>query len=114
MGILCRLQLGEVVTTIPTIGFNVERLEYGKMNMTVWDIGGQMKIRPLWRHYFVGTQALIYVVDSNDVDRIDNDIGDNAKEELQRLMAESDLRDIPLLVLPSIPSKQARSSKGKI
>lgn len=97
--ILMRLQLGEVVSTIPTIGFNVEKLEFGKMNMTVWDIGGQMKIRPLWRHYYEGTQGLIYVVDSNDVDRIDNDLGDCAKEELHRLLAESELNGVPLLVL---------------
>jgi len=97
--ILHRLNLGEVVITIPTIGFNVEKLEFGKMNMTVWDIGGQQKIRPLWRHYFMGTQALIYVVDSNDIERVDNDIGDSAKEELQRLLSEDELKGIPLLVL---------------
>lgn len=97
--ILHRLQLGEVVTTIPTIGFNVEKLEFGKMSMTVWDIGGQQKIRPLWRHYFQGTQGLIYVVDSNDIDRVDNDIGDSAKEELHRLMSNCELTGVPLLVL---------------
>jgi GTPase SAR1 family protein len=32
----------------------------------MWDIGGQDKIRPLWRHYFVNTSGLIFVVDSND------------------------------------------------
>jgi ADP-ribosylation factor protein 6 len=35
------------------------------------DVGGQDKIRPLWRHYYTGTQGLIFVVDSNDRDRID-------------------------------------------
>lgn len=98
--ILHRLKLGEVVVTIPTIGFNVETLEFGKMNMTVWDIGGQMKIRPLWRHYYVGTQALIYVVDSNDTERIMNDdMGDSAYEELHRLLADDALRKVPVLVL---------------
>lgn len=97
--ILHRLQLGEVVTTIPTVGFNVEQLEFGKMNMTVWDIGGQMKIRPLWRHYFHGTQGLIFVVDSNDVERVDSEDGDSAKEELHRLLVDSDLKGVPLLIL---------------
>ena len=50
--ILYRLQAGEVVTTIPTIGFNVETVEYKNISFTVWDVGGQDKIRPLWRHYF--------------------------------------------------------------
>ena len=55
--ILYKLKLGEVVTTIPTIGFNVETVEYKNINFTVWDVGGQDKIRPLWRHYYQNTQG---------------------------------------------------------
>ncbi len=51
--VLYKLKLGEVVHTIPTIGFNVETVEYKNVSMTVWDVGGQGKIRPLWRHYYV-------------------------------------------------------------
>uniref|UniRef100_A0A3Q3WQ94 Uncharacterized protein n=1 Tax=Mola mola TaxID=94237 RepID=A0A3Q3WQ94_MOLML len=54
--ILYKLKLGEIVTTIPTIGFNVETVEYKNISFTVWDVGGQDKIRPLWRHYFQNTQ----------------------------------------------------------
>merc|ERR1711865_370646 len=64
--VLYKLKLGEVVTTIPTIGFNVETVEYKNINFTVWDVGGQDKIRKLWRHYYLNTQGLIFVVDSND------------------------------------------------
>ena len=39
--ILYKLKLGEVVTTIPTIGFNVESLQYRNVNFTVWDVGGE-------------------------------------------------------------------------
>ena len=46
--ILYKLKLGEIVTTIPTIGFNVETVEYKNISFTVWDVGGQDKIRPLW------------------------------------------------------------------
>ena len=49
--ILYKLKLGEVVTTIPTVGFNVETVKYKKISFTVWDVGGQDKIQPLWRHY---------------------------------------------------------------
>jgi ADP-ribosylation factor protein 1 len=91
--ILYKLKLGEVVTTIPTIGFNVETVEYKNISFTVWDVGGQDKIRPLWRHYYQNTQGLIFVVDSNDRDRIED-----AKEELQRLLKEDELRDSVLLV----------------
>ncbi|MCJ8733672.1 hypothetical protein PDJAM_G00226370 [Pangasius djambal] len=68
--ILYKLKLGEIVTTIPTIGFNVETVEYRNICFTVWDVGGQDKIRPLWRHYFQNTQGLIFVVDSNDRERV--------------------------------------------
>jgi GTPase SAR1 family protein len=46
--ILYKLKLGEVVTTIPTIGFNVETVEYKNISFTVWDVGSRDKIRPLW------------------------------------------------------------------
>lgn len=64
--ILYKLKLGEVVSCIPTIGFNVETVEVGKCNFTVWDVGGQDKIRPLWRHYYPNTQAVVFVIDSTD------------------------------------------------
>ena len=53
--ILYKLKLGEVVSSVPTIGFNVETLEYKKIKFTVWDVGGQDKIRLLWRHYYQNT-----------------------------------------------------------
>ncbi|KAJ3630093.1 hypothetical protein Zmor_027077 [Zophobas morio] len=91
--ILYKLKLGEIVTTIPTIGFNVETVDYKNNSFTVWDVGGQDKIRPLWRHYFQNTQGLIFVVDSNDVERIGE-----AREELMRMLAEDELRNAVLLV----------------
>ena len=91
--ILYKLKLGEIVTTIPTIGFNVETVQYKKINFTVWDVGGQDKIRPLWRHYFQNTQGLIFVVDSNDRERIQE-----ASEELQKMLNEDELREAVLLV----------------
>jgi ADP-ribosylation factor protein 1 len=125
--ILYKLKLGEIVTTIPTIGFNVETgekrptrirrrrrrrkgketnphttslslslslsVEYKNINFTVWDVGGQDKIRPLWRHYFQNTQGLIFVVDSNDRERVSE-----ARDELNRMCDEDELRDAVLLV----------------
>ncbi|KAK1387411.1 ADP-ribosylation factor [Heracleum sosnowskyi] len=92
--ILYKLKLGEVVTTIPTIGFNVETVEYKNISFTVWDVGGQDKIRPLWRFYFQNTQGIIFVVDSNDRERVME-----AKDELHRMLNEDELRNAALLVL---------------
>merc|ERR1711874_682100 len=90
---LYKLKLGEIVTTIPTIGFNVETVEYKNICFTVWDVGGQDKIRPLWRHYFQNTQGLIFVVDSNDRERITE-----AQEELQEMLKEDELREAVVLI----------------
>ncbi|XP_054632554.1 ADP-ribosylation factor 4-like [Dunckerocampus dactyliophorus] len=91
--ILYKLKLGEIVTTIPTIGFNVETVEYKNISFTVWDVGGQDKIRPLWRHYFQNTQGLIFVVDSNDRERLAE-----AADELSKMLQEQELKDAILLV----------------
>merc|ERR1711906_7526 len=91
--ILYKLKLGEIMGTIPTIGFNVETVEYKNISFTVWDVGGQDKIRPLWRHYYQNTQGLIFVVDSNDRDRIED-----AKEELNKMLIEDEMRDAVVLV----------------
>uniref|UniRef100_A0A8C7Z0R6 ADP-ribosylation factor 4 n=1 Tax=Oryzias sinensis TaxID=183150 RepID=A0A8C7Z0R6_9TELE len=88
--ILYKLKLGEIVTTIPTIGFNVETVEYKNICFTVWDVGGQDKIRPLWRHYFQNTQGLIFVVDSNDRERVAE-----SAEELSKMVS---LRCLTLLL----------------
>lgn len=91
--ILHRLKFAEVVQTVPTIGFNVETVEYGNLSMVVWDIGGQESIRKLWRHYFSGSNGVVFVVDSSDQLRIED-----ARVELHRLLAARELRDLPVLV----------------
>lgn len=72
-------------------GFNVETVEYKNISFTVWDVGGQDKIRPLWRHYFQNTQGLIFVVDSNDRDRVGE-----ARDELLRMLNEVRISTIVL------------------
>jgi len=92
--ILYKLKLGEVVNTIPTVGFNVESILFRDIRFTVWDVGGQDKIRPLWRHYYQNTAGMIYVIDSNDRDRIEE-----ASRELRHLLHEEELTNVILLIL---------------
>ena len=88
------MKLGEVVTTIPTIGFNVETVEYKNVNFNVWYIGGQDKIRPLWRHYYKGVNGVIFVIDSNDEARFPE-----AKKELDEMLNKEELlKDVFCLV----------------
>ncbi|KAI8341933.1 CPS1 protein [Chlamydoabsidia padenii] len=91
--ILYKLKLNQSVTTIPTVGFNVESVTYKNVKFNVWDVGGQDKIRNLWRHYYTGTQGLIFVIDSQDRDRIDE-----ARQELHRIMSDREMKDCLLLV----------------
>merc|ERR1711915_103319 len=91
--ILYRLQVGEVVTTIPTIGFNVETVTYKNLKFQVWDLGGQTSIRPYWRCYYTNTDAIIYVVDSADRDRVGI-----SKQELVSMLEEDELKDAVLVV----------------
>jgi len=91
--VLYKLKLDDVVTTIPTIGFNVERVEYKNLRMTIWDIGGQDRLRPLWRHYYENTNGVIFVVDSCDKSRMKV-----AKDEIQKMMEEPALHDAKLVV----------------
>ncbi|XP_059167418.1 uncharacterized protein LOC131949591 [Physella acuta] len=69
--ILYRLKLDDLVTTIPTIGFNVESIQYKDLHLTAWDIGSRDKIRPLFRHYYKGADAVVFVIDSHDPERLD-------------------------------------------
>ena len=71
----------------------METVEYKNISFTVWDVGGQDKIRPLWRHYFQNTQGLIFVIDSNDRERVGE-----ARDELHRMLQEDELRDAVLLI----------------
>mmetsp|Transcript_14958 Transcript_14958/g.20910 ORF Transcript_14958/g.20910 Transcript_14958/m.20910 type:complete len:193 (+) Transcript_14958:127-705(+) len=91
--ILYKLKLGETVTTIPTIGFNVETVEYANLVFKMWDVAGEDKIRTLWKHYFQGATALIFVIDSADSSRMEE-----ASNELHKLLDEEQLKNIPLLV----------------
>ena len=91
--ILYRLQVGTVVSTIPTIGFNVETVTYKNIKFQVWDLGGQTSIRPYWRCYYPNTQAIIYVVDSSDVERVGT-----SRQEFHAILEEEELADAVVLV----------------
>ncbi|KAK7404301.1 hypothetical protein VNO78_05086 [Psophocarpus tetragonolobus] len=92
--ILYKLHIGEVLSTVPTIGFNVEKVQYKNVVFTVWDVGGQEKLRALWRHYFNNTDGLIYVVDSLDRERLGK-----AKQEFQTIINDPFMLHSVILVL---------------
>ncbi|NXT75778.1 ARL4C protein, partial [Zapornia atra] len=74
--VLYRLKFNEFVNTVPTIGFNTEKIRLSNgtakgISCHFWDVGGQEKLRPLWKSYSRCTDGIIYVVDSVDGDRLE-------------------------------------------
>lgn len=59
----------------------------------MWDLGGQTSIRPYWRSYYANTAAVVFVVDSTDIERLEI-----AADELRSMLNEDELRDSALLV----------------
>ncbi|XP_040902780.1 ADP-ribosylation factor-like protein 14 [Toxotes jaculatrix] len=94
--LLYKLMYNESVVTVPTVGFNVETLETDRSSpsLTVWDVGGQKKMRPHWKHHYADTAGLVFVVDSWDQKRLDE-----ACKELHRVLRYESLRGVPLVVL---------------
>lgn len=74
--VLYRLKFGQYMNTVPTIGFNCERIRVQTskskgVTFIIWDIGGQDKLRPLWRSYTRCTDGIVFVVDSVDEERLE-------------------------------------------
>lgn len=92
--LLSKLRLGDIAATMPTIGFTVETVQHRNITITTWDLGGGDRIRTLWRQYFRGAKAAIFVMDCSDHHR-----SQEASDELAKVLAEEELRDAPLLVM---------------
>ncbi|KAF4990560.1 hypothetical protein FGRMN_8375 [Fusarium graminum] len=82
------------IDSIPTVGFNMKRIQRGNVTIKCWDLGGQPRFRPTWERYCRGVGCIVFVVDLPDVSPMPL-----AKEELHVLMSRESLEGIPLLVL---------------
>ncbi|ENN77053.1 hypothetical protein D910_09453 [Dendroctonus ponderosae] len=96
---LYRLKFDQYLNTVPTIGFNCEKVKgtIGKakgVNFLVWDVGGQEKLRPLWKSYTRCTDGIVFVLDSVDLERMEE-----AKMELVRTVKSPENVHVPILVL---------------
>mmetsp|Transcript_37027 Transcript_37027/g.104460 ORF Transcript_37027/g.104460 Transcript_37027/m.104460 type:complete len:202 (+) Transcript_37027:99-704(+) len=88
-----KLAEGEIVKKIPTIGLNVEQFSCRSMSIVARDLGRTHAARSAWKHYYQSTDAIVFVVDSTDHERLDD-----AREELAVLLQEKQLRQAALLV----------------
>uniref|UniRef100_K7EZQ3 ADP-ribosylation factor-like protein 11 n=2 Tax=Pelodiscus sinensis TaxID=13735 RepID=K7EZQ3_PELSI len=93
--ILSKLKSNEPVKTSPTVGFNVASLETpGHLSLSLWDVGGQDKLRASWKDYLEDTDALIFVLDSADKTRLPE-----AMAELEKVLNNINMIGVPVLVL---------------
>ena len=90
---LYKLLLNEVVVTAPTIGSNVEEVQYKNIKFVMWDLGGQESSRGSWATYYKETNAVMLVVDSTDRERIPA-----LRAELERMLSAEALKQAVLLV----------------
>ena len=54
-----------------TVGLNIGQIDIYGVRLSFWDLGGQQELQSLWDKYYQETHALIYVIDSNDRERMD-------------------------------------------
>lgn len=107
--ILYKLHLGQVILTQPTIGSNVEEVKHNNISFQVWDLGGQESLRATWSTYFEDTDAVIFVVDSNDQENMVL-----AKMELFNVVLQEDLKYACLLVLANKQDITGSMNAGEI
>lgn len=112
--LLYRLKLKEFVETIPTKGFNTEKIKVAvgasrAITFQVWDVGGQEKLRPLWKSYTRRTDGLVFVVDSAELERMEE-----AKVELHKITRTSENQGVPVLILANKQDLDSALSAGEV
>ena len=103
---LCGQPIDEIE---PTLGFQIQTLEYNDYKLNLWDIGGQSSIRAYWRNYFEKTDGLVWVVDSSDTSRFDL-----VRQELEGLLQQERLAGATLLVWANKQDIQGSATSEKI
>eukprot|EP00917_Polyrhabdina_sp_WS-2016_P011101 GHVP01024343.1.p1 GENE.GHVP01024343.1~~GHVP01024343.1.p1 ORF type:complete len:178 (-),score=28.65 GHVP01024343.1:91-624(-) len=104
-----RLMNEDIEMVTPTFGFEIKTVLRDNRTLDIWDIGGQKSIRPYWQSCFDSTDAVIWVVDSTDLSRIDS-----SKDELLSLMSQNRLRFTPLLILANKQDIEGAASPSEI
>ena len=96
MNSIAKSSKGEVVSAEPSKDFHTETLTCRHYTFISWDVGGDQKNRPFWRHYFATTCGLVFIVDGSCRDgwRVEEE-----RRELWKLLGEDELSEAPLLVV---------------
>ncbi|XP_008427610.1 ADP-ribosylation factor-like protein 13B isoform X7 [Poecilia reticulata] len=78
----------------PTVGFSKVDLKQGKFEVTIFDLGGGKRIRDIWKNYYSESHGVVFVVDSSDVQRIQE-----TRETMAQVLQHPRIAGKPVLVL---------------
>ena len=107
--ILYRLSLGQLVKTTPTIGSNVEEINYDNVKFQAWDLGGQESTRSVWDVYYMNTDAVVYVIDSQD-----DEYYEESKLQFHKLLNNQMLKSTIILILANKQDKPGAKNVNKL
>ncbi|UZJ54642.1 hypothetical protein CBS101457_003962 [Exobasidium rhododendri] len=88
-----QMTLGQAVATAPTVGSNTEHFTFKNLRFLLWDVGGQASLRASWTQYLANTDAVVFVFDSTDRERVGL-----AREELHRVAGDEQTSKTPILL----------------
>ena len=91
--ILNKMRFDEVMQTAPTIGVNTEDIQVKNVQIKVFDLAGQEKMRSVWKYYYSSIEGIIFVIDASNVERVQE-----AKDELLKLLANEEAKNVPCLI----------------
>jgi len=106
---LYRLVIGDTIATKPTLGSNVEEINFHNMKLVMWDIAGQQNLRNSWVNYYLDTSVVIYMIDSTDRDKLVT-----SKAELLKMLQHDRLNKAKLLVLANKSDIKGSMSSSEV